>query len=74
MSDESLRPSTATSLRLGPPPLTGAWRLLAPALRIPALPVQGLVPSALSLRMLPLHTLLLHSHARESLGGIACCG
>lgn len=45
MSHESLRPCAS----LEPPPLTGAWRLLTTALRLPALPVQGLVPSALFL-------------------------
>ena len=64
MSDESLRPHASAPL-----PLPGAsvtcW---ARPSRSPALPAQGLAPSAVSLRTLPLRTRPLHTRARERLG------
>ena len=67
MSDESLLPHASA-----PPPLTGAsatcW---ARPSRSPALLAQGLVPSAVSLRTLPLRTRPLHARPRERLGA---CG
>ena len=64
MSDESLLPHASA-----PPPLTGAsatcW---ARPSRSPALLAQGLVPSAVSLRTLPLRTRPLHARPRERLG------